>query len=163
MPAVLYRVDNRLVHGQVLEAWVPRVGADTILVVDDNLVKDDFHKTVLEAMGHSRLKIIVVDCANAASRINGELSGKKVLVLFHDTKQAKQAYSAGLDYMVLNLGNIHPGKLSTKLTSNVNLSKADAHRICVLISKGVKVDARAVPADKSPDVGRFCHALDKAH
>lgn len=161
MPVVLYRVDNRLVHGQVLEAWVPRVGADTILVVDDNLVKDEFHREIMEAMGHSRLKIMVSDCAEAAVRLKNDLCGKKVLVLFHDTEQAEQAYAAGVNYAALNLGNIHPGRQSAKLTSNVNLSKGDAHRICSLLTKGVKVDARAVPADKSPDVERFCRKLEQ--
>ena len=31
----LVRVDNRLVHGQVLEAWLPRLGARRLLVADD--------------------------------------------------------------------------------------------------------------------------------
>ncbi|MFL5446580.1 MAG: PTS sugar transporter subunit IIB, partial [Myxococcales bacterium] len=33
----LVRVDNRLVHGQVLEAWVPALSVQAILVADDEV------------------------------------------------------------------------------------------------------------------------------
>jgi PTS system mannose-specific IIB component len=160
MPVVLYRIDNRLVHGQVLEAWVPRVGADTILVVDDNLLEDDFHRTIIEAMGHGRLQIKVAGCSSAQSLLTGALSGKKVLVLFHDTEQAFRAHSAGVDYKVLNIGNIHPGQGNSRLTGSVHLTRDDAHRLCKLISSGVRVEVRAVPSDKSLDVESFCRTLD---
>ncbi|NTU60380.1 MAG: PTS sugar transporter subunit IIB, partial [Deltaproteobacteria bacterium] len=51
MPVVLARVDNRLVHGQVLEAWVPRLGIEAILVVDADLAQDPFQRAVIEGLG----------------------------------------------------------------------------------------------------------------
>ena len=35
MGVVLIRVDSRLIHGQILEAWIPHTRADALLVVDD--------------------------------------------------------------------------------------------------------------------------------
>ena len=32
----LVRVDNRLLHGQILEAWLPRLGAREVVVADDD-------------------------------------------------------------------------------------------------------------------------------
>lgn len=160
MSIVLCRIDNRLVHGQVLESWVPRVGADTILVVDDNLMEDDFHKMILESMGHGRLSIKVVGCEGAQALAKEELSDKKVMVLFHDTEQAERALECGLDFKVLNIGNIHPGRHSAKLTRNVHLTNEDAHRICTFISRGVEMDVRAVPSDKKAEVAEFCHAFE---
>ena len=43
----LVRVDNRLVHGQILEAWVPFIKAKCIFVVDDNSASDFFCETVI--------------------------------------------------------------------------------------------------------------------
>src|SRR3954470_4414095 len=40
LPIVLARVDNRLVHGQILSAWVPALDADTLLVIDDEAARN---------------------------------------------------------------------------------------------------------------------------
>jgi PTS system mannose-specific IIB component len=44
MEIALVRVDNRLVHGQIIEAWVPFIHAGCIVVVDDDVASDFFRK-----------------------------------------------------------------------------------------------------------------------
>ena len=41
------RVDNRLIHGQVVEAWVPYVGAHSILVGNDDLAQDELQQEIM--------------------------------------------------------------------------------------------------------------------
>jgi PTS system mannose-specific IIB component len=57
---VLARVDNRLVHGQVLEAWVPALDVEAILVVDPELGGDRLQKMVLEGLSRQGLRIQIV-------------------------------------------------------------------------------------------------------
>ena len=156
MPVELYRVDNRLVHGQVLEAWLPKVRADAILVVDDDVSADPFQKCVLEAMGQSLIRICVVPTAEAMRSLDGELAKKRVIVLFKSLEQALAAYRSGMPMGRLNLGNIHPSPEARSLSPSVNLSPEDVGRLKELIDAGVKVDARAVPCESGPDVARFC-------
>lgn len=152
----LYRVDNRLVHGQVLEAWVPRVGAQAILVVDDTASDDPFQKCVLEAMGQGVLHICVSDSRSAAESLKNEMKGKNVIVLFKSVGQAVAAYNAGLRFEKLNLGNIHPAPGSKPLTPSVNLTGEDEVLLDTLIKAGVKIDARAVPCEAGSEVSGFC-------
>lgn len=152
----LFRVDNRLVHGQVLEAWVPKVGAEAILVVDDTASDDPFQKCVLEAMGQGVLHICVSDSASAAESLKNEMKGKNVIVLFKTVDQAVAAFKAGLRFEKLNLGNIHPAPGSKALTPSVNLTGEDERLLDLLIAAGVKIDARAVPCEAGPDVSGFC-------
>jgi mannose/fructose/N-acetylgalactosamine-specific phosphotransferase system component IIB len=152
MGVLLARVDNRLVHGQVLVSWVPRLGIDTILVVDRELVGDPFQRDLLEGLGAPGLKIRLVTPEGAALLLAGELRDRKVLVLFAGIHQAVEAWDAGVAFSVLNLGNVHPTQGSRGLTSSVYLSASDEEELCLLLSRGVRVEARAVPADRSPDV-----------
>ena len=39
----LVRIDDRLIHGQVVTQWVSRVKANKIIVVDDGVAKDPFY------------------------------------------------------------------------------------------------------------------------
>ncbi len=53
----LVRVDNRLVHGQILEAWVPFIQAKCIMVVDDKHASDFFCETVIRMAVPSEIEI----------------------------------------------------------------------------------------------------------
>ncbi|MEW6487863.1 MAG: PTS sugar transporter subunit IIB [Thermodesulfobacteriota bacterium] len=153
MGVLLARVDNRLVHGQVLVGWVPRLGIDTILVVDRKLVDDPFQKALLEGLGAPGLRIRLVTPESAVLLLGSELRDRRVLVLFAGIRQAVEAWDAGLAFSVLNLGNVHPTQGSRGLTPSVYLSASDEEELCLLLCRGVRVEARAVPADRSPDVG----------
>ena len=45
---VLTRIDDRLIHGQVMTAWSRITNAEQVLVIDDGVAKDDFMINVLE-------------------------------------------------------------------------------------------------------------------
>ncbi len=152
MAVLLARVDNRLVHGQVLEAWVPRLGIDTILVVDRELVGDPFQRAILEGLGSAALGIFLVTPERATELLGGDLGARRVLVLFAGIRQALEALDAGVSFSLLNLGNIHPTRASRTLTASVYLTAGDEEELCLLFSRGVEVEARAVPGDRSPDV-----------
>jgi mannose/fructose/N-acetylgalactosamine-specific phosphotransferase system component IIB len=48
MSLVLVRVDCRLIHGQVVETWVPHTGANCLVVANDDLVGNTFQRSVME-------------------------------------------------------------------------------------------------------------------
>jgi len=152
MAILLARVDNRLVHGQVLEAWVPRLGADTILVVDRQLPADPFQRGIIESLGSAALRISVVSPEGAVALLAGDLRDRRVLLLFSSVHQAAEALDAGVRFRELNLGNIHPAKGCRVLTSSVHLSSGDEDELCRLDARGILLDARAVPGDRSPNV-----------
>lgn len=152
MGMVLARVDSRLVHGQVLEGWVPRLRVDAILIVDRELVSDALQRAVLESLGHPGLQVQLVAPARAAELLTGALAQRRVLVLFAGVSQAVDAWESGVAFEGLNLGNVHPRPQSRALTTSVYLTSEDVALLGGLLARGVRLDARAVPADRSPDL-----------
>ena len=59
MDIALVRIDNRLVHGQILEAWVPYVEAGCIVVVDDHVASDFFRETVIKMAVPREIEVII--------------------------------------------------------------------------------------------------------
>ena len=83
MSIVLARIDSRLVHGQVLEAWVPYVNADCIVVANNQVAAESFQKTVMQAAVPSSIKLIIGTLEETASILSStELLKKRVLLLF---------------------------------------------------------------------------------
>lgn len=62
---VLARVDERLLHGQVVTKWMQSTGANIIVMVDDGLVNDKMMCTVFKAMKPvgTTLEIFTIDQA----------------------------------------------------------------------------------------------------
>jgi PTS system mannose-specific IIB component len=149
---LLARVDNRLVHGQVLEVWVPRLRAETIVAVDRMLAGDPFQRRLVEGLSRSGVEVRVASPEEAARLVCGVLRGRKLLLLFSDLRQALEACRAGIDFRELNLGNLHPRPGSRPLTTTVYLTADDVECLSALHAAGVAVEARALPTDKSPDV-----------
>ena len=45
---VLTRIDNRLIHGQVATMWTASVGANLLLVANDEVSKDEFRQSLMD-------------------------------------------------------------------------------------------------------------------
>lgn len=45
---VLTRIDDRLIHGQVMTAWIKNRKADQVVIVDDGTANDEYMIEVLE-------------------------------------------------------------------------------------------------------------------
>jgi PTS system mannose-specific IIB component len=157
MPVVLTRVDNRLVHGQVLEGWVPKLRANTILVVDRELAGNPLRKSLIEGLSHPGLEVRLMDPERAVRFLAAEETARRVIVVFADTQKAVEAHEAGVRFGRLNLGNIHPREGSQAVTASVNLTVGDAKRLSDLHAQGVTLEAKAVPADRSPDLTELIH------
>jgi PTS system mannose-specific IIB component len=141
-------VDNRLVHGQIIEAWLPYIGASTIIVVNDEMAADALRQEIvgLAVPTSVALHFCSIDEAQDCVVENQERDDDAI-VLFSSCQDARRAYEQGLDFMILNLGNLHyaPGK--RQVCANIALGKEDENCIEFFNAKGVKIDYRCVPSD----------------
>jgi mannose/fructose/N-acetylgalactosamine-specific phosphotransferase system component IIB len=153
LPILLARVDNRLVHGQVLEAWVPALGADGVLAVDRPASRDSLQRRIIEGLGRDgRLEVRVCDPEGAAEFLRDAWPQKRVLVLFAGIPQALEARRAGVSFDLLNLGNLHPREGSCQIAPSVHLTDEDWDCLEVLSAEGVRVEIQAVPRDRRLDL-----------
>jgi len=146
MALVLTRIDNRLIHGQVLEAWVPFVQADCIVVANDEIAGNPLQKMMMEASVPSRMLVEIGTVAETILLLNStRLNRRRVLLLFGTTADAVRAYQGGLIYERLNLGNLQAYKGKARLSCTLFL--ADLDDLALLDQTGVKITARCIPAD----------------
>jgi mannose/fructose/N-acetylgalactosamine-specific phosphotransferase system component IIB len=149
----LVRVDNRLVHGQILEAWIPFLRASCIVVVDDHVVSDFFRETVIRMAVPSGVKVIfcgVTEFAESYQFNRGK--GPKTIVLFSKISDAWTVHRLGFLFDQLNIGNIYNEECKLCCTPSVLLSDADIHDINSLRVAGVKIELRRVPREKPIDL-----------
>lgn len=148
MSIVLTRVDNRLIHGQVLEAWVPFIHADCIVVANDEVASTPLKRMMMQASVASRMRV-EIGTINEITELfaTHELDSCKVLLLFGSTADALRAYRQGLTYPQLNLGNLHAGQGKERLSCTIFIDQAGLEDLEQIEHAGVVITARCVPAD----------------
>ena len=148
MGIVLIRIDNRLIHGQVLEAWVPYIQADCIVVANDEVAATPLKRMMMEASVPSRMRIEIGSIEEIVALFaTKELDKCKSLLLFNSTGDALRAYRQGLTYQQLNLGNLHAGAGKSRLSCTIFLDQEGVEDLVQLEHAGVDITARCIPAD----------------
>ena len=70
---LLVRIDDRLIHGQVMTAWMKTLPAKQIIVIDDKVAKDDFMLFVLQNAAPSGIKVIALTEEEALHKLQSRL------------------------------------------------------------------------------------------
>jgi N-acetylgalactosamine PTS system EIIB component len=145
----LVRVDNRLLHGQILEAWVPRLAVDQVVVADDEAAASDLAKAAMTLCVPPELPVKILPLAKVDFAALAR-PGPKVLLLLRDVPGLARAEAAGLTPALaprLNLGNLHFGDGRRQVTPSVFLAEADLSTLRDLVAHGFEVEARAIPSE----------------
>ncbi len=142
----LIRVDDRLLHGQIICAWVPFIKADALVVASDEAAKDSLVSDIIEACGQTCLDVHVKSLEDAVKFVNGGRTQERVILVVGDLKDAMKLYRAGLKFTSLNIGNIHHEDNGRKVTPSVIVNSEDESIIESFEGLGVEIDIRDVPA-----------------
>lgn len=149
MSIVLARIDSRLVHGQVLEAWVPYVSADCIVVANDEVAGTSFQRMVMQAAIPSSIKLIICTLEETSKILNSaDLLKKRVLLLFTNSMDALKVCQLGVSYPKLNLGNMHSSAGKDRYTCTIALDQHDIDTLQQVEDQGVTIVSQCVPADR---------------
>lgn len=146
----LVRIDNRLIHGQVIETWLPYIGARVVVVANDELSTDALQQEIMSLaipQSVTSLFVSIDTLVVELDRLMAEEGGGDILILFSSCPDAKRAHDAGFNFDLLNIGNVHyrPGK--KQISPSVALSGEDESCLKHLSRKGVELDFRCVPND----------------
>jgi len=150
----LVRVDNRLVHGQILEAWVPFIKAQCIIVVNDSVAGDFYRETVIRLAVPSDIEVIVSSVEEFTRTYNfSREAGKKTIVLLGSVADALRAYNCGFRFDKLNIGNIYNEEYQVCSAPSVFLCAADINHISELLTeKGVAIEIRRIPRERAVNI-----------
>lgn len=152
MEVSVFRIDDRLIHGQVITAWIAYADAKTIIVADDKAAGDEFTQSLLKMATPDSIQLKILKVEEAISWIQTTEEAGKALLLVRSPKEALAFIDAGYKDHVINVGNMNMKKGKTKVLGNLWVFPEDVELIKSIYDKGVKMEVRAVPNEKSQDV-----------
>lgn len=148
---VLTRIDDRLIHGQVITAWAKITQGNRIIVVDDEIAEDPFMVKVLKMAAPSSIKVEIFTIHDAAVALQGEDTGEKVIILVKNPSTVLGLVQGGVSIKELNLGGMGAMQGRKQLYRNISISEDEKNVFKELIALGVNVFVQIVPdANKMP-------------
>lgn len=147
----LFRIDDRLLHGQVAFGWSPSVGANVILVVNDEAKNDKVKAMALDLAKPNNVKLYIRGVAESGEIISKFAEAKKsnVLVLVRNTDDALEvAKNSQGAISEINVGGLRYEEGKKKLTDLVAVSEKDINNLKQIEQLGINLDFRILPRDK---------------
>ncbi len=149
MTLALVRLDDRLIHGQVVIGWVNALGATRIVVVDDRVAANTWEQDIYRLGVPAGLTVEFHAVAAAAKGIDDWAArSERFIVLVADVGSAARLCELTDTVSVLNLGGIHDGSGRVQRLPYIYLSEDEASRLKSVAEAGVRVEAQAVPTER---------------
>ena len=149
MTLKLVRVDDRLIHGQVVAIWLKALGAKRIVIVDDRTARDEFLREILELAAPPGVPVEVHDVAAGTERVRELVTHPEpVFVLMRSPLTAVQLREAGVEFPLLNVGGIGAGPGRKPLYRNISASPEEIEAMRRLEAMGTRVELRIVENDR---------------
>jgi PTS system mannose-specific IIB component/fructoselysine and glucoselysine-specific PTS system IIB component len=150
MPILLYRVDDRLVHGQVVVGWGQPLGIDRIVLVDDEVAVSRFEQELYRMAVPPEMAVEFLTPSGAGPCLaEWERGPERVLVLVGSVDAAARLHGCGSGAVRrLNLGGIHHAPGRREYLRFVYLSDEEAATLAGLAAAGVEVTAQDVPTSR---------------
>ena len=149
------RIDDKLIHAQMIWGWVRVVKASRIIVANDEAARDELRRELLTmAAAHLTVKILSLEEAARDLRYHEESQEKSILVV------SKPADVVSLLENGVPIKNVNVGWMSflpekRRILETVSVDKEDVAAFRKLISKGVKVSYQMSPSDIQLDIADY--------
>lgn len=144
----MVRVDNRLIHGQVVEAWLPHLRVERVVVADDEAASSPLVKAAMGLAVNPSIEVIIQPL-RALDYEALERDQRKTLLLVRDISGVVEAQAKGLHLTHVNVGNVHFATGRKQVSPSVFLSPDELNQLKMLADSGVQVEARAVPTERA--------------
>ncbi|EBE5925261.1 PTS sugar transporter subunit IIB, partial [Salmonella enterica] len=124
----LLRIDDRLIHGQVMTGWVKHINATKIIIIDDELVHDDFMISVLEMAvpNHMTLNIFnVAQAIDVLSNVKDDGEDDKIIILVKSPIPVLALLQGGVNFEELIVGGMGVNEKRSRLYRNLAASDVE--------------------------------------
>lgn len=149
----LWRIDDRLIHGQVATRWTKETGISRIIVVNDQVVQDKTRATMLKQAVPPGVTAHVVSIDKMIRVYNNpEYAGENVMLLFTNPTDALELVRRGVPIKSINIGGMAYKEGRVMLDLSVSVNEQDIAAFKELDSHGIELEVRKVASDKKVPV-----------
>ena len=150
---LLTRIDNRLVHGQVGVTWTSTLGANLLIVVDDDVAKDEIQQKLMGITADTYgFGIRFFSIEKTAAIISKAAPHQKIFLICRTPEIVRKLIEAGVPLKDVNVGNMHYANGKQQIAKTVSVDANDITAFNGLKTAGVECFVQGVPTEAALDL-----------
>lgn len=150
------RIDDRLIHGQIVTSWVKAFPITQILIIADDLAKNLLMQRIYQSVTPVGIQVIILDNASAADYLKEDSKkGENLLILVKTPDVLEHLIDNGIPLSKIVLGGmgLQPGR--EVLVKNVSANEAERESLRRIMSKGIKIVYQLVPTNNEIEIEKY--------
>ena len=152
---VLTRIDNRLLHGQVATQWTKVIGANLILVANDDVANNKMRQNLMTMAAPSGVATRFWTLQKTIDTIHKAADRQKIFIICENPKDVLTLVEGGVPIKDLNIGNMHMAEGKRQVAGVVAVDDSDVEAFKKLKDKGVNLEIRKVPTESAEDINKL--------
>lgn len=152
---VLTRIDNRLIHGQVATQWCGSVGANLILVANDEVASNTVRQGLMDMAAPSYAQTRYWTLEKTINTIHKASESQKIFIVCENPIDVLKLVENGVPITKVNIGNMHMAKGKRQVATTVAVDDADVAAFRKLQELGIQLEIRKVPQEGTEDVSKL--------
>ncbi|WP_353242655.1 PTS sugar transporter subunit IIB [Providencia sp.] len=147
MPINVARIDDRLIHGQVITTWVKNFDIEQVIIVNDKVANDSVQQSVLTMAAPPDLKVVVFGVDKFINVLKKAEIKRRTMLLFTNSVDVNKLVENGLKLEKLNVGGMRMQEGRRNLSRAVAVTPEEEQAFKSLINNNVAVEIQMVPKD----------------
>ena len=143
------RIDDRLLHGQVVTTWLKTLRLEQCIVVNSAIAKDSFQQKLLEIAAPEGLRLVFFSPEEFAQAALENPIKRRTMLLFNHPKDVLHLIQLGYNLDSLNIGGMKNNGKKRQIATAVAVDETDTQLLQAIVDAGVCVTIQMVPADNA--------------
>ena len=152
---VLTRIDNRLVHGQVVTAWIQHAGANLIIVPHDEIAENKTRQGLMNLAVPTGTQIRYFSIQKTCDVIHKAAPRQLIALIVETPQDVLKLVKGGVPIKALNIGNMHMAAGKKQITKAICVDEDDINTFKELRKLGVIIEAQRVPNEQKEDIFKY--------
>lgn len=156
MPNILLtRIDNRLIHGQVATQWTNSIGANLILVANDDVSTNTMRQGLMNMAAPNGVATRYFSIQKTIDVIHKASDKQLIFIVCESPQDVVKLVEGGVPIKKVNIGNMHMADGKRQVATVVCVDDSDVAAFRRLQELGVELEIRKVPSEGTEDVSKL--------
>lgn len=156
MPNILLtRIDNRLLHGQVATQWTNVLGANLILVANDEVSTNKMRQGLMDMAAPNGVATRYFSIQKTIDVIGKAADRQLIFIVCETPQDVLRLVEGGVPIKKVNIGNMHMAEGKRQVAKVIAVDDSDVAAFKKLRELGVELEIRRVPSEGTEDIEKL--------
>ncbi len=156
MPILQVRIDDRLIHGQVVDGWLKPLSITQVLVVSERHSKEPMQKTLLEVAATESVSVQTLGISDSIQWLKvHQASDQNLMILATSPADILQLLEGGIRFPSVVLGGLHSPEHKVKVSPSIMLTDPDCQNLKKIARYGVLLHAQTLPTERAESISEL--------